>query len=154
MYRTFVASPEVITYYIIWYTNGFLLEYSSAIIKLDEDGSAQLTVSSCEIGQGIPGALDIREGRVFAKADPDKAVTVAEISSGAIYDYGVEGRHITATGKHQAIAHCPNFQAGFAEVEVDTETGVIRVLKFVVAHDIGRAINPLTVESCLEGGAY
>ena len=203
---------------------GFLLEHSSAIIKLDEDGSAQLTVSPCEMGQGIlgalsqiaaeavglrfddihvitgdtdvtlfdigshasrstyaignavldagkkiraavleraasrleaiPDALDIREGRVFLKADPGKAVTVAEISSAAIYDYGMEGRHITATGKHQAITHCPNFQAGFAEVEVDTETGVIKVVKFVVAHDIGRAINPLTVESCLEGGAY
>jgi xanthine dehydrogenase molybdenum-binding subunit len=49
--------------------------------------------------------------------------------------------------------HCPNFQAGFAEIEVDVETGVIKVLKLVIAHDIGRAINPLTVEACLEGGA-
>ncbi len=202
---------------------GFLLEHSSAIIKLDDDGSALLTVSPCEMGQGILGALsqiaaeamglryedirvitgdtdvtlfdigthasrstyaignavldaggkirvivleraaqklhttpdglDIIEGRVFVKADPQQSVTVAEISSAGIYDYGMDGRHITATGKHQGLTHCPNFQAGFAEIEVDTQTGEIRVLKFVVAHDIGRAINPLTVEACLEGGA-
>jgi xanthine dehydrogenase molybdenum-binding subunit len=58
-----------------------------------------------------------------------------------------------ATGKHQCVMHCPNFQAGFAEIEVDVETGVITVIKVVIAHDIGRAINPLTVEGCLEGGA-
>ena len=38
-----------------------------------------------------------------------------------------------------------------AEAEVDTETGEIKVLKIVVAHDIGRAINPVTVEGQLEG---
>jgi xanthine dehydrogenase molybdenum-binding subunit len=202
---------------------GFLLEHSTAGIKLNEDGSAELTVSPCEMGQGIlgvlgqiaaesvglpyadihivtgdtdvtffdigthasrstyaignavldaarqvrealleraarrlgtaPDSLDIRDGRIYSKADPQTGVSVAEISHEAIYDYGSDGRHIAAVGKHQGLTHCPNFQAGFAEIEVDTDTGVIKVLKFVVAHDIGRAINPLTVEGCLEGGA-
>ena len=35
---------------------------------------------------------------------------------------------------------------------MDTETGEVRVLKIVIAHDIGRAINPATVEGQLEGG--
>jgi xanthine dehydrogenase molybdenum-binding subunit len=42
--------------------------------------------------------------------------------------------------------------AAFAEVEVDTETGEVKLLKMVLAHDIGRAINPMTVEGQLEGG--
>ena len=192
---------------------GFLLEHSTAIITLDEDGSAHLTVSPCEMGQGILGvlgqiaaesmglryediqivtgryrrhavrhrdsrqpvhlrhrqrrrgcgttgqgdglgasgrqardeasdALDVRDGQVYVKADPRTRVSVAEISHDAIYDYGLDGRHISATGKHQGVIHCPNFQAGFAEIEVDIETGVIKVIKLVVAHDIGRAINP------------
>jgi len=100
-----------------------------------------------------PDALEIRDGQVYLTADPRKTVSVAEISHEAIYDYGSDGRHIAAVGKHQGLTHCPNFQAGFAEIEVDFETGVIRVLRYVVAHDIGRAINPLTVEGCLEGGA-
>ncbi len=50
-----------------------------------------------------------------------------------------------------AKINSPSFQAGFAEVEVDTETGEVKVLKIVIAHDIGRAINPMTVEGQLEG---
>ncbi len=202
---------------------GFLLEHSTAVLKLNEDGSAQLSVSPCEMGQGIlgtlsqiaaegaglryedirvvtgdtdvtlfdigthasrstyaignavldaagqvkeqvreraarhlgvsPKELDVREGTVFVKDDPGIRLTVADISHEAIYDYGTDARHIMATGKHQCVMHCPNFQAGFAEIEVDVATGVITVTRLVIAHDIGRAINPLTVEGCLEGGA-
>jgi xanthine dehydrogenase YagR molybdenum-binding subunit len=44
------------------------------------------------------------------------------------------------------------FGAQFAEVEVDVETGRVRVLRFVAAHDSGRIINPRLAESQLEGG--
>lgn len=44
------------------------------------------------------------------------------------------------------------FGAQFAEVEVDTETGHVRVLRFVAAHDSGRIINPRLAQSQLEGG--
>jgi xanthine dehydrogenase molybdenum-binding subunit len=43
--------------------------------------------------------------------------------------------------------------AGVAEIEVDTGTGTIKVLKYTAAHDIGRAINPLGVKQQIEGGA-
>ena len=45
-------------------------------------------------------------------------------------------------------------QAGcqFAEVEVDVETGVVRVLRVVAVHDAGRIINPLTARSQVNGG--
>ncbi|MGI8743939.1 MAG: xanthine dehydrogenase family protein molybdopterin-binding subunit [Bryobacteraceae bacterium] len=46
-----------------------------------------------------------------------------------------------------------SFVAQFAEVEVDTETGHVRVLKFVAAHDSGRIVNPLTAISQVKGGA-
>jgi CO/xanthine dehydrogenase Mo-binding subunit len=36
---------------------------------------------------------------------------------------------------------------------VDTQTGVVRVLKLVAAHDVGRAINPQSVEGQIQGGA-
>jgi CO/xanthine dehydrogenase Mo-binding subunit len=38
-----------------------------------------------------------------------------------------------------------------AEVEVDTKTGKIKVLKMVASHDCGKAINPMLVEGQLEG---
>jgi CO/xanthine dehydrogenase Mo-binding subunit len=39
-----------------------------------------------------------------------------------------------------------------AEVEVDTETGKVQVKKMVAAYDVGKAINPLSVEGQIEGG--
>lgn len=45
------------------------------------------------------------------------------------------------------------FGAHAVEVEVDTETGAVRVLKHVAAHDVGRAINPQSVEGQIQGGA-
>jgi CO/xanthine dehydrogenase Mo-binding subunit len=46
-----------------------------------------------------------------------------------------------------------SFAAHFVEVEVDTETGHVRVIKYVAAHDSGRIINPLTCASQVKGGA-
>jgi CO/xanthine dehydrogenase Mo-binding subunit len=45
------------------------------------------------------------------------------------------------------------FGAHAVEVEVDTETGRVRLLKHVAAHDVGRAINPVSVEGQIQGGA-
>jgi CO/xanthine dehydrogenase Mo-binding subunit len=45
------------------------------------------------------------------------------------------------------------FGAHAVEVEVDAETGALRVLKHVAAHDVGRAINPQSVEGQIQGGA-
>jgi CO/xanthine dehydrogenase Mo-binding subunit len=45
------------------------------------------------------------------------------------------------------------FGAHFAEVEVDTELGGTRVLKYVAVHDAGRLINPLTATSQIQGAA-
>jgi CO/xanthine dehydrogenase Mo-binding subunit len=45
------------------------------------------------------------------------------------------------------------YGAHAAEVEVDTETGVVRVLRYAAAHDVGRAINPQSVEGQIQGGA-
>jgi len=42
--------------------------------------------------------------------------------------------------------------AQFAEVEVDTETGIVRVMEVVAVHDCGRAVNKLTTESQINGG--
>jgi len=47
-----------------------------------------------------------------------------------------------------------SFTAHVAEVECDVESGFVRVQKLWVAHDCGRALNPVTVEGQMEGSAY
>jgi len=63
-----------------------------------------------------------------------------------------ETKPIDKTGKgspHLAYA----FASILAQVEVDIESGVVKVRKLVLAHDVGRVINPLTLEGQIEGGA-
>jgi CO/xanthine dehydrogenase Mo-binding subunit len=45
------------------------------------------------------------------------------------------------------------FGAHAVEVEVDTDTGGVRILRHVACHDVGRAINPQSVEGQIQGGA-
>ncbi len=57
-----------------------------------------------------------------------------------------------ATGQGRTF---PDFTYGChaAEVEVDTETGAVRLLKYAACHDVGQAINPQSVEGQIQGGA-
>ena len=56
-----------------------------------------------------------------------------------------------ATQGRQQPAIPKAYGAHFAEVEVDTETGNIKVLNYVAVHDVGKAINPLALEGQIEG---
>jgi CO/xanthine dehydrogenase Mo-binding subunit len=55
------------------------------------------------------------------------------------------------TGQGDAYATY-SYASQIAEVEVDTETGKVEVLRVVAAHDVGKAINPCNVEGQIEGG--
>src|SRR3972149_1912489 len=57
-----------------------------------------------------------------------------------------------ATGSGKVFPDYP-YGAHAAEVEVDTETGHVRIVKYAAGHDAGRAINPQSVEGQIQGGA-
>jgi CO/xanthine dehydrogenase Mo-binding subunit len=65
--------------------------------------------------------------------------------------YVTDQKHIIATASFVAPESPPPFAAFFAEVAVDTETGVVRVVKFVGVADCGTPINPALAEGQLEG---
>jgi CO/xanthine dehydrogenase Mo-binding subunit len=57
------------------------------------------------------------------------------------------------TASLSAMPFAPIFSTQAAEVDVDKETGKVRVLRFVQAQDVGVAINPMAVEGQIDGGA-
>jgi xanthine dehydrogenase molybdenum-binding subunit len=63
------------------------------------------------------------------------------------------GQTIQGVGRLEETDAVWGFAAHFAEVEVDTDTGDVKVVRLVAAADVGRAINPLIVEGQLEGAA-
>jgi xanthine dehydrogenase molybdenum-binding subunit len=79
-------------------------------------------------------------------------MTIAEISKDAIYNH--EGQHlnIASQGSFTPTQNPSPTGAVFADVEVDTATGEVKILKLLLVQDSGRPINPATVEGQLEGG--
>ena len=91
--------------------------------------------------------LELGEGQ--ARAPSGKAVTYDEIACHALYVH--DQFQIGAIGSSISHVSPPPFAAHFAEVEVDTRTGKVQVLKYVAAVDCGTAINPKLAEGQIEG---
>ncbi len=62
------------------------------------------------------------------------------------------GGPISASASINAEGQAPGFSAQFVDVEVDPETGYVKILRFVAAQDVGRAIHPAYCEGQIEGG--
>ncbi len=94
-----------------------------------------------------PAGLEVGDGRVTA---PDgRTVTLAEVCTRAFY--GAGQHQIGATASCVPEESPPPFLASFAEVAVDVETGLVRVLDYVAAVDCGTPINPRLAEGQVEG---
>ncbi len=65
--------------------------------------------------------------------------------------YGQNQRQIEGEASHVSPVSPPPFAAHFAEVEVDTETGKVRVIDYVAATDCGVAVNPKLAAGQVEG---
>lgn len=115
------------------------------------------------IAAGALGAsadeLIAQDGRIVLRGDPTRGLAFRDVAArleteqvGAvanrIEDYGGYGWHRgDNAGAQTALGGVQ-----FAQVAVDTETGIIRVERVVAVHDCGRPINPLQIESQIRGG--
>ena len=77
-----------------------------------------------------------------------KPLSVREIAGKA----AATGGPITASAGVNAGGQAPGFATQFCDVEVDPETGHVKILRFVAAQDVGRAIHPSYVEGQIHGG--
>ena len=121
----------------------------NAVRKAAAQAKARLLEWAAQMMEVSPADLDVKEGKVFLKDNPEKSLTVAEVCWNA--HYGKAGHQILGECSEEPPGNPPVYAAQFAEVEVDTETGQVTVLKFAAAHDCGRAINPAAVECQIEG---
>ena len=98
--------------------------------------------------------LEITDGEVFVRGDPDSAIPVAEVAHQAASgefgpdvdtNFEVEASFDGGEGGWSGGSHC-------AIVEVDAETGIVKVERYVAAEDCGALINPAVVEGQIRGG--
>jgi xanthine dehydrogenase YagR molybdenum-binding subunit len=97
----------------------------------------------------VPAAdIVLADKKLFGKNNPEKSIAFRELARDLRREAVFHGER---SGLPAGFAY-NSFGAHFAEVEVDTDTGQIRVLKVVAAHEIGRVLNKLTAESQVIGG--
>jgi 4-hydroxybenzoyl-CoA reductase alpha subunit len=107
--------------------------------------------------------LSFAESRVFDTKDPERgmsfaeAVQQAEAAEGTVGTVGSYTPPMSA-GKYRGAGVGPSpaysYSACVAEVEVDPETGIVRVPTIWIAHDVGRSINSAAVIGQVEGSIY
>jgi putative selenate reductase molybdopterin-binding subunit len=92
--------------------------------------------------------LACRDNEVFSTVDATKRLSMSDVAMQSLYR---EKTQIMDGASHFNPDSPPPFCATFAEVEVDTETGQVRVLHLATAVDPGTAINPMQAEGQVEG---
>lgn len=123
----------------------------NAVKRAAEEAKQQIIDRAVQMLEARAEDLEVSEGWVYVKGSPDRGISVREVAKHTIYNFNNEVLQISGKCSFESW-QSPVPEAVFAEVEVDTETGEVKLLKVVLAHDIGRAINPMTVEGQLEGG--
>lgn len=108
----------------------------------------QILGVAAEMLEKKPAELEVRDAKVAAR-DGSGEVTFPEIALHSLY----ASNQFQIAAISSSISHKspPPFAAHFAEVEVDTETGKVRVIRYVTATDCGTAINPRLAEGQVEG---
>lgn len=84
------------------------------------------------------------------KGQDGKHISFEDICTKSFYTD--EQKQIMGAASHMSYDSPPPFNATFAEVEVDTLTGTVRVIKIVSVTDAGQIINPKMAEGQIEGG--
>jgi 4-hydroxybenzoyl-CoA reductase alpha subunit len=135
--------------------NAALQAAERARVMLDEAVAEELKIPESRIVAA--------EGRMFDSEDPSKVVDFARAVQLAEAKFGTLGTvgsytppKSAAKYKGGGVGPSPtySFSAGIVELEVDPETGIIHIEKIWIAHDIGRAINPLLAIGQVEGSVY
>jgi xanthine dehydrogenase molybdenum-binding subunit len=120
-------------------------------------------LAAAEKVTGAPAAgMDLRSGWVVDAANGDPLIALDKLVRSLHFSDKAElvmtTHYYEPPSKHQDKAFKGDVSAAYAwatqvvEVEVDTETGVVRMLKVTAAHDVGRVLNRLGIEGQIEGG--
>jgi aerobic carbon-monoxide dehydrogenase large subunit len=115
----------------------------------------RLVAAAAALLEASPADLEVAAGRVSVRGVPDRAVPFARIIQATLPTYagpGIADPTFAATSYHPVPTVTYASAVHVAVVEVDVETGRVTLVRYVVAHDCGRVVNPIIVEGQVHGG--
>ncbi|MBW2690857.1 MAG: xanthine dehydrogenase family protein molybdopterin-binding subunit, partial [Deltaproteobacteria bacterium] len=115
-----------------------------------------LAVAARDFFQAEPAKLDVKEGVVFVTDAPEKKVSIPVILASHRGDTLSPFDSITGRNYHPmppSMAFARHFAAHFVDLEVDVDTGGIKLLNYVATQDSGTVINPKLLGNQVIGGA-
>ena len=139
------------------------------------DAKRKLQELAAQALGGAPDGYDVEDGRVFRRGNRAQGLTFAEAATRAIAQGGQYDGHTlpddindmtkaagtalagfglmgVAKDNFDTGGRNMSYAIGFAEVEVDTETGAVALVDYAVSSDVGTVINPRTFAGQLHGG--
>jgi carbon-monoxide dehydrogenase large subunit len=132
-----------------------LIVGGSAIYAVLQEARQTLARLASQLLNCVAEDVRFEEGRVFNRQQPEAQITFAQLATaayaGELLPAGVEsGLDFSA---RYTLPNAPiSFGAHAVVVEVDRETGEVKILRYVGVHDCGQIINPKLVEGQILGG--
>lgn len=121
--------------------------------KAVEKCALKLREQICKLGAEMlkctPNEVTFDGKKVFVDAAPEHSVSLAEIASASQFGHMVP---LEVTETHTSPLSPPPYMVGAAEIELDKETGEVKVLEFDACVDCGTPINPNLTRVQAEGG--
>lgn len=130
------------------YASSTTIISGGAVKKTAEKVRAQVLAVASKMLDAPAESLACANNEVYVAGEPEKRVSIGDVAMQALYK---EKMQIMDGASHFNTDSPPPFCATFADVEVDTETGHVRVLHLATAVDPGVAINPMQAEGQVEG---
>ncbi|HLY22841.1 MAG TPA: xanthine dehydrogenase family protein molybdopterin-binding subunit [bacterium] len=132
-----------------------LVVAGNAVAGAAQDVRRKVVRAAAALLEAAEHDLDIEDGRVIVRGAPGRALTLAEVARSSLPT--LAGARVAdpifAASRYETVPTVTFASAvHVAIVEVDPETGTVAILRYVVAHDCGRVVNPLIVEGQIHGG--
>jgi len=120
-----------------------------AVVKAAEEVREKLRQRAARIWNVELDQVSWSDGRATHRHDPNTSLSIRELAATAYKTGGT----ISAAASVNAAGAGPGCAVNIADVSVDRETGVVRVMRFTAIQDAGIAIHPDYVEGQMQGGA-
>ena len=127
----------------------------SSIADACREVRGKLVRAAAALLEAAAADIEIEDGRASVRGSPGTAVDLARVVQASIPTFarpGVASPDFEASAYHHVPTVTYASAVHVAQVEVDPDTGGVRLLRYVVAHDCGKVINPIIVEGQVHGG--